>query len=111
VPIISCPVPVVSGCQASFGYDTIDELKIDVEDPDELFGAMLEAALCGNIMVNSGHRLTLLAICAALGNPELPESIWNQLGDDAMRENVVDRLRFLSATRCNISREVNWPAE
>jgi hypothetical protein len=28
---------------------TIDEIKIDVEDPDELFGAVLEAARCGSI--------------------------------------------------------------
>jgi hypothetical protein len=40
--------------------DTIDEIKIDVENPDELFAAGLEAARCGSIMVDSGHRLTLM---------------------------------------------------
>jgi hypothetical protein len=75
--------------------DTIDEIKIDVEDPDELCGAVLEAARC-TLMVNSGNCLTFMVICTALGNSERPESIWSQLGDGVMRENVVDRLRFLS---------------
>jgi hypothetical protein len=71
---------------------TIDEIKICVEDPDELFDAMLEAARCGSILVDSGHWLMLMVICAALGNSEFSESIWSQLGYDLLRENVVDRL-------------------
>jgi hypothetical protein len=35
--------------------DTIDEIRIDVEDGDELFGSVLEAAQCGGIAV-SGER-------------------------------------------------------
>jgi hypothetical protein len=48
--------------------DTVDEIKIDVEHPDELFGAVLEAARGGSIPVDSTYRVTFMAICAALWN-------------------------------------------
>jgi hypothetical protein len=35
---------------------TIDELRLEVEDGDELFGSVLEAAGSGNIGVDSVHR-------------------------------------------------------
>jgi hypothetical protein len=54
--------------------DTIDEIKIDVEDRDELFGTVFRTARCGSIMVDSAHWLTFVAICAALGKSELYES-------------------------------------
>jgi hypothetical protein len=47
--------------------DTIDEIRIDVEDGDELFGSVLEAAQCGEIAVDSAHRLTFVAICLLSG--------------------------------------------
>jgi hypothetical protein len=90
--------------------DTIDDIRIDVEDGDELFGSVLEAAQCGSVAVDSGHRLTFVAICAALWNSELYESVCGQLSDEVTMDDVVDRLRFLSATRCDISAEVEFIA-
>jgi hypothetical protein len=79
--------------------ETIDEIRIGVEDPDELFGAVLEAARGCSITVDSAHRLTFVAICAALWNSEIYELICGQLGGEVKIDNVIDRLRFLWATR------------
>jgi hypothetical protein len=47
---------------------TISELRLEVEDRDDLFGSVLEAARGDMIAVDSAHRLTFLAICAGLWN-------------------------------------------
>jgi hypothetical protein len=90
--------------------DTISEIKIGVEDPDELFSVVLEAARSGGITVDSPHRLTFVAICAALWNSKLYESICGHLGSGVTMENGINRLRFRSATRCDISRELEFIA-
>jgi hypothetical protein len=90
--------------------DTVDEIRIGVEDPDELVGVVLEAARGDSITIDSAHRLMFLAICAVLWNSELYESIYGQLGSEVMMENVIDRLRFLWATRCDISTEFEFIA-
>jgi hypothetical protein len=69
---------------------TIDEIRIDVEDRGELFGSVLEAARNDSIAVDSAHRLTFVAICAALWNSELYESVCGELSDEVTMENVVD---------------------
>jgi hypothetical protein len=90
--------------------DMIDEIRIGVEDPDELFGVVLEAVRGGSITVDSAYRLMFWAICTALWNLELYESICGQLGSEVMMENVIDRLRFLWATRCDIYTELEFIA-
>jgi hypothetical protein len=88
--------------------DTIDEIGIDVED--KLFGSVSEAAKGRSIAVDSDHRGTFVAICAALWNSELYELVCSQLSDEVTMENVVDRLRFLSATfqrKWNSSRRIS----
>jgi hypothetical protein len=67
---------------------------------------VLEAAWGGGVAVHSAHRLTFAAICAAFGNSELYELICGQLDDEVTVENVVDRLRLLSAARCDGSTEL-----
>jgi hypothetical protein len=71
---------------------------------------VLKAARGYRIAVDSAHRPTFVAICAALWNSELYESVYGQLGDEATMENVVGRLQFLSATRCDISMELEFIA-
>jgi hypothetical protein len=85
---------------------TISELKLEVESRGNLFGSVLEAARGDRIAVDSAHRPTFMAICAALCNSELYESVCGQLSDEVRVENVVDRLRFLSTTRGDISMEL-----
>jgi hypothetical protein len=63
----------------------------------------LEAARGGRIAVGSAHRSTFVAICAALWNSELYESVFGQLSDEVTIEIVLDRIQFLSTTRYNIS--------
>jgi hypothetical protein len=89
---------------------TISELRLEVEDQDNFFGSVLEAARGGSIAVDSTHRPTFVAICAALWNSELYESVCGQLRDEVTIENVLDRIRFLSATRCEFSTELEFIA-
>jgi hypothetical protein len=89
---------------------TMSELILEVEDGDALFGSVLEAAKGGSIAVDSAHQRTFVAICDAIWNSELCESVSGQLCDRVTMENAVDRLRFLSATRCDISAELEFIA-
>jgi hypothetical protein len=52
----------------------------------------------------------LVAICAALWNSELCESACSQLTYEVTMKDVVDRLGFLSAIRCDISAELEFIA-
>jgi hypothetical protein len=89
---------------------TISELRLEVDNPDELFGSVLEAAGCGSIKVDSAHQPTFLGICATLWNSEVYRSFSPAHGDEKAMENVADSLRFLSATRCDISPELEFIA-
>jgi hypothetical protein len=89
---------------------TISELRLEVRDRQRVFGSVLEAARGDHIAVDSGHRRTFAAICAALWNSELSESVFGQLSDEVTMENVVDRLRSLPATQCDISTELEFIA-
>jgi hypothetical protein len=89
---------------------TISELRLEGEDPDRLFGSVLEAAGGCSITVDSLHRGTFLAICTALWNSDLRQSVYGQVSDPVTMENVVDGLRFLSATRCDILTELEFIA-
>jgi hypothetical protein len=89
---------------------TISELRLEVEYRDKLFGSVLEAAKGNSIAVDSDHRGVFEAIYAALWNSELCELVCGQLSDEVTMENVVDRLRFLSANRCDISAELEFVA-
>jgi hypothetical protein len=57
------------------------ETRSGVEDPDELFGAVFRTAPGKSIAVDSGHRQTFVAICAAVWNLVLCESVCSQLFD------------------------------
>jgi hypothetical protein len=70
VSIICCAVPVTSGFQLHLIDATISDLRLEVEDPDGLFGSVLEAARGGAIAVDLAHRLTFMAIWAALWNSD-----------------------------------------
>jgi hypothetical protein len=59
--------------------DRIGKIRIVVEDPDELFGAVLEAARGGNIAVGSAHLRTFVVMWGVLWNSELCESVCRQL--------------------------------
>jgi hypothetical protein len=87
---------------------TISELKLEVEDGDGLFGSVLKAVGSSSIAVDSAHRRTFARICPALCNSELYRSVYDELGDEVTMEDVVDRLRFWSATRCDISAELEF---
>jgi hypothetical protein len=71
---------------------------------------MMEAAGGGCIAVDSGHRPNVLAICVALWNSELSQYVYPELDNDVTMGNVVDHLRFLSATRCDISAQLEFIA-
>jgi hypothetical protein len=97
-------------CKLRWIDATISELRLEVEDGEELFGSMLEASQGCSIAVDSAHRRTFKGIYAARWNSELYRSVCPELGDEATGENVVDRLPFLSATRCDISTELEFIA-
>jgi hypothetical protein len=82
---------------------TIDELGLEVYDRDELFRSVLEAARGGSIALDSAHRRTFASIFAALWDSELCECV---LGGRMAMEKVVNRLQFLSRTRCDVSTEL-----
>jgi hypothetical protein len=50
---------------------TISELKLEVDDGDDLFGSVLEAVGGRSIAIDSAHRQTFAAICTAFWNSEL----------------------------------------
>jgi hypothetical protein len=87
---------------------TILDLRLEVDDGDDLFGSVLEAAGGGSIAVDSAHRPTFVGICGALWNSELYESVCPQLDDRVPMLNVVDHLHFLPATRRHISTELEF---
>jgi hypothetical protein len=89
---------------------TISELRLEAEDRDKLLGWVLEAAKRSSIAVDSAHRRTFAGICAALRNSELYELICDQQRDKFTMVNVLDRLRFRSANRCDISAELKFVA-
>jgi hypothetical protein len=89
---------------------TISEMRLEVEDRDGLFGSVLEAAAGDRIAVHSVHRRTFTDICTALWNSELYQCVYPELADEVTMENVVDRLQFLSAIRCDISTELEFIA-
>jgi hypothetical protein len=66
--------------------------------------------VCGGIAVDSAHSQTFAAIYAALGHSEFYRSVCPELDGKVAMENVVDRLQFLSATRCDISAELEFIA-
>jgi hypothetical protein len=75
-----------------------------------VFGSVLEIARGGSVKVDPAHWRTFGAICAGLWNSEFYESVCRQLGGEVRVENVVDRLRFMSTTRCDISIELEFTA-
>jgi hypothetical protein len=83
---------------------------LEVEDGHELLGSALEPAGGGSIAVDFAHRRTFAGFCAALWNPELYELLCDQLRGEVTVENVVNRLRFLSPTRCDVSTELEFIA-
>jgi hypothetical protein len=87
---------------------TISELRLEVEDRDKLFGLVLEAAKGNSIAADSDHRGTFEGTCAALWNSELCEFVCDQQRDDFTMDNVLDRLRFRSANRSDISAELEF---
>jgi hypothetical protein len=89
---------------------TISELRLEVDDRDKLFGSVLEIVGSGCTAVDSAHQATFAGICTALCNPELYKSVCGQVNGDVAVENVVDRLRFSSAIRCDISTELEFIA-
>jgi hypothetical protein len=78
---------------------TILEPRLEIEDGDELFDSVLEAAGGGGIAVDSVHRRIFEGICIALCNSELYRSSYPELGNEVTMENVTDRLMLLPAMR------------
>jgi hypothetical protein len=68
---------------------TISELRLEVEDRDELFGAVLEVAKSNCIAVDSAHRGIFEAICAALWNSELCELGSGRQRDEFTMDNAL----------------------
>jgi hypothetical protein len=89
---------------------TISELRLEVDDRDELFGSVLQAAKGNSIAVDSDHRGTLEAICATLWNSELCKSVYLELGGEVTVKSVTDPLQFLSGSRSNPSTELEFIA-
>jgi hypothetical protein len=75
-----------------------------------LFNSVLDTVGGGRIPFDSVYRRVFAGICAALWNSELFRSFYAELGGEATMENVVDRLQFLSATRCDITTELEFIA-
>jgi hypothetical protein len=89
---------------------TISELRLEVEYRDKLISLVLEAAKGNIIAVDSAHLRTFEAICAALWNSELCELVCGQQRDEFTMDNVLNRLRFRSANRCDLSAELEFVA-
>jgi hypothetical protein len=89
---------------------TISELRLEIEDRDELFGSVLEAAKGNSIAVDSDHRGPFEATCASLWNSELCELVCGQQRDEFTMDNVLNRLEFRSANGCDISAELEFVA-
>jgi phage shock protein A len=89
---------------------TISELRLEVEDEDGLFDSVLKAAEGGSIVIDSARRRTFEGICAALSNSCLYQCVEPDPGEDVTMQKAVDRLRFLPATRCDISSEFEFIA-
>jgi hypothetical protein len=75
-----------------------------------LFRSILKAVGGGSMALGSVHRLTFVAICPARWNSEFYGCVYPDLRDEVTMENVVDRLLFLSETRCDISAELEFLA-
>jgi hypothetical protein len=88
---------------------TVSELTLDVDDAHGLFGSVLKAT-GGGVAVDSAHRRTFGAICADLWNSELCRSVYPELRNGITIHNVVDRVGFLSSTRCDVSTELAFIA-
>jgi hypothetical protein len=88
----------------------ISELRLEAEDRDKLLDWVLEAAKGNSIAVDSAHRRTFAGICTTLWNSELYELICGQQRDEFTMVNVLDRVRFRSANRCDISAELKFIA-
>jgi hypothetical protein len=56
VSVICCAVSLTSNFKLHSIDDTIDEIRIDVENPNELFGSVLEVARGGIITVDSAPQ-------------------------------------------------------
>jgi hypothetical protein len=67
---------------------TISELRREVEDGDNLFGSVLEGAGSGSIAIDSAHRRTFGATCAAL---------WSQGFVDLFILNLATKLQSRAA--------------
>jgi hypothetical protein len=84
---------------------TISELRLGIEDPERLFGSVLETGKGNSIAVDSTHRQTFAGICAAPWNSELYRSFDPELGDEIAMENAIDRLGFLSGFNTRRNRD------
>jgi hypothetical protein len=89
---------------------SLDELRLKVQDANQSFEFVLNAAGGGSLAVDSSSRQTFLSICAALWNSELCESVLCEHEAAVTIDNVADRLGFLSATGCDISAELEFIA-
>jgi hypothetical protein len=73
-------------------------------------GRAIPAVPGGGIAIDSAHRRISVTIGAALWNSERRRSFYLELSDYVVIGSVADRLRFLPATRCDISTELEFIA-
>jgi hypothetical protein len=85
---------------------TATELMIEVTDGNEMFELLLDAARGCDVSKSkdSATWTKFICMCGALCNSELYES----KPDEVTIENAVDRIRFLSTNRCDISSELEF---
>jgi hypothetical protein len=97
-------------CQIHSSDETMNELRLDIEDTKDVFSQFLSLGDGRTIGINRKNRFTMLAICEELWNSEVYDSVYRGTLTDITREKVIDRMRILSKKGCDISREVEFMA-
>jgi hypothetical protein len=89
---------------------TIRFFQVHRNDPDCQFAAFLSLGYGSMLNVSRDNREALEWFCCTLRNQELFNCISNHFDGDLTVNNVVARLRFLTACECELTREVEFAA-
>jgi hypothetical protein len=89
---------------------TADELRLEFEDPQDLFLKLISACRGENGSIERRDLTAFLSLCAAVGNREVCASTWSKTGEEITIGNVVNRTLFLAKHHCDIGRELEFLA-
>jgi len=88
--------------------DCANELRLNVDDPDDFFQEFLLLGRGKSIDVPCQKRCTFLSICRELDNRELSDILLQETRTEIKKENVVCGIRDLLAMKCDVSNEVEF---